>query len=162
MFIDQRDIDGELVVAIHELPGAVQGIHQPVATSSRSVPRNPAPPTLRRKAGSQGSVRQARGDDPMGSEVGLGQRRFVGLGFDVEVGVIHVHDRRTRAFNQGNDPSVIRSVQSWHCSLPFPFTRACFHRARQLLIPKADPYADAAAPDTERRWRSLRGIHRVL
>ncbi len=97
--LDQRDVDGELALALDELLGAVEGVDQP-----------------ERPAGNLGNVagvHRLLGDDrillanfpadrlqdqlfrPL---IGLGHRRGVALARNVEVGGVDLEDRPARAF----------------------------------------------------------------
>src|SRR6185437_12903084 len=93
----QRDVDGELAVALHEFAGAIQWIDQPVA-----LPRaTRVPVDVLRFLGQHGDVRcqflQPVDDDAMRGHVRGGQRRIVGLVLDREAARVYFQDGRTRA-----------------------------------------------------------------
>ena len=91
--LDQRDVHGELAVALDELARAIQRIDQPEARPAASR----VPGDFLAFLGKDRDVRRQRAqtidDDAIGGEVGSGQRRIVALGLDVEiVAAVHGHD----------------------------------------------------------------------
>ena len=89
--LDQGDIDGELAVALDELLGAVEGIHQPVAPLGVGT-GEVAGVFLRQQRQWQGQGGQAIGDKLMGGGVRLGQGGLVGLLLYREVPAVDGHD----------------------------------------------------------------------
>ena len=90
--LDQADQHRELAVARDELPGAVERVDQPEARRRRGKPR------LRHGfLGDDRDVgkrrRQHLDDDPLGSEIGLGDRCLVVLLRHLERVGIDAHDR---------------------------------------------------------------------
>jgi len=98
---DQRDVHGELAVALDELAGAVERIDQPVAWPAAAfAPRGDA-----RFFGKHRQRRLDRGqsgeDDALRGEIGGGERRGVGLALDDEIAAIDVEDRLARLPRDG-------------------------------------------------------------
>ena len=79
LVVDERDVDGELAVSLHELLRAVERVHDP----------EPAPVPARGEGGLGGflgqhrdlgrDAPQAREDQLLGAQVRLGERRAVRL-----------------------------------------------------------------------------------
>ena len=90
--LHQRNIDRELAIAFDELPRAVQRIDQPeplpVASRLEALWRRLLGQHL--DFGCQGT--EARADDPLRCQIGLGQGRAIVLERDVECGAIDAHD----------------------------------------------------------------------
>ena len=88
---DQCDVDGELAIALDELLGAVQRVHQPEAVTH-----------LGRVAGGhglfghhrdvRGQRRQPGQDHRLGTLVGLGHRRGIGLALHRKISGVNRHD----------------------------------------------------------------------
>ncbi len=101
--LDQGDVHGEFAVALDELLGAVERVHQPVAA--------PAAARLVRNIGSflrQAGVvrlqrRQPAADDAVCSQVRLGQRRVVVLLRHGEIGAVDVENGAARLLGDGQD-----------------------------------------------------------
>ncbi len=100
--LDQGDIDGEFAVAFNEFLGAVEGVHQPVASLGIGTAKVPGilfrqQRQLRRELGQPG------GDKPVGGGIGLGQGRLVGLGRDRKIPAVNGHDGLAGVPGEGVD-----------------------------------------------------------
>lgn len=104
----RKDVDRELPVAVDELRGRIERVHEPETAGSRSIAatvggllghdRHP-----RRKA------RQVRADDFLGPLVGFGHRRAVLLGACDESVLVHFEHFFAGGASDLDDPSRIAS-----------------------------------------------------
>ena len=92
--LDQRDVDGELAVPVHEFPGSVQGVDQPVALPVLPLIERRRFRFLRQHGCFRGQPCQRRGNDIVGREIRLGKRRCIGLCTHLEIRLIDVENRR--------------------------------------------------------------------
>ena len=92
--LDQRDVDGELAVALDEFAGAVERIHQPEGPPPAAPGNVDGSGFLRQHRDVGRQCRQAVDDATMRSEVGSRQRRAIVLVLDRELAFIHREDRR--------------------------------------------------------------------
>ena len=97
--LDQRDVDGEVPAPLDELLRSIERIDQNERVRRQIVARQLF-------LGDDGDVRERRpepfADDLVGGEIGLGDRRRVGLGHHLEIGPgIDLHDPRARLEREG-------------------------------------------------------------
>ena len=94
MLINQRDIDGELAVALHEFLGAVQRINQPVAPPARALSKGHGRRFLGQDWDLRGQGTQAGHDQFMRGQIGGRQWTVIILGADAERRGVNVQNPR--------------------------------------------------------------------
>ena len=101
---DERDVDGELAVALQELAGAVERVDQPEARPAAALfQRDRVCGLLRQHRDLRRQPRQAVDDAAVRGEVGGGDRAGIGLGAHGEVvAVVHRHDRDAGVAGDGD------------------------------------------------------------
>ncbi len=93
MAIDQGNVHGEFAVAIDEFLCAIQWIHKPVARPLRPLSKRRRRRFFRNNRYLRGEGLQACYDDLMCRQIRLGQRRFITLGLNLKVCLVHLQDR---------------------------------------------------------------------
>ena len=121
--LDQRDVDGELAIALDELARAVQRIDHPQPRPGQALRGGDlVRRLLRQHRDVGGEPRQAIDNAVMRGEVGGGQRRVVGLVLHCEFAVVDAQDFR-RGVARDRDHALAQFVGD-------AAGRAGHHRAR--------------------------------
>ena len=92
MVFDQGYVDRELAVALHELPGTIEGVHEPEAVPTKSVFEHGFRRFFGEDRGISVDFAEAGDDDIVGAPIGFRQRRLVGLGINVEVATVDIQN----------------------------------------------------------------------
>lgn len=103
MIFYQRDIDGELAVALDKFLGAIQRIDYPVTLPPGTLAKRRNSPLLRQNRGPGAYFAQARHEHSMGGKIRRRDRRFIVFGLHPElIAIIHVENCLSRPLRQRN------------------------------------------------------------